>query len=71
MTKPNWRLTTRNGCSTLARMLALMRSTGGMGALRQVAPRSELTPAVTAEVESHIVEVTLHSKPALEHAYAG
>ncbi len=49
------------------RQVALWRSRflqGGIDALRQDAPRSGRTPTVTAEVVSHIVEVTLHSKPA-------
>ena len=49
------------------RQVALWRSRflqGGIDALRQDAPRSGRTPTVTAEVESHIVDVTLHSKPA-------
>ena len=37
---------------------------GGVDALRQDAPRSGRTPTITAEVESRIVEVTLHTKPA-------
>lgn len=49
------------------RQVALWRSRflqGGIDALRQDAPRSGRTPTVTAEVESKILEVTLHSKPA-------
>ena len=34
---------------------------GGIDALRQDAPRSGRTPSVTAEVESNILRVTLHS----------
>jgi transposase len=49
------------------RQVALWRTRflqGGIDALRQDAPRSGRTPTITAEVESHILEVTLHSKPA-------
>jgi transposase len=50
------------------RQVALWRSRfrqGGIDALRQDAPRSGRTPSVTAEVESKIVQVTLHTKPAM------
>jgi transposase len=49
------------------RQVALWRQrflTGGIDALRQDAPRSGRTPTVTAEVESRILQVTLHAKPA-------
>ena len=49
------------------RQVALWRSRflqGGIDALRQDAPRSGRTPTVTAEVQSRILQVTLHSKPA-------
>lgn len=49
------------------RQVALWRSRflrGGVDALKQDAPRSGRTPSVTAEVESNILRVTLHSKPA-------
>jgi transposase len=49
------------------RQVALWRSRfrqGGIEALQQDAPRSGRTPTVTPEVESHILQVTLHSKPA-------
>jgi len=37
---------------------------GGVDALRQDAPRSGRRPTITADVESRILDVTLHSKPA-------
>jgi transposase len=37
---------------------------GGIDALRQDAPRSGRTPVVTPELESKILQVTLHTKPA-------
>ena len=37
---------------------------GGIEALRQDAPRSGRTPSITPEVESRILRVTLHHKPA-------
>ena len=49
------------------RQVALWRSRflqGGIDALRQDAPRSGRTPTVTPELESKILQVTLHSKPA-------
>ena len=49
------------------RQVALWRQRfleGGIDALRQDAPRSGRTPTVTAEMQSQILEVTLHSKPA-------
>ena len=49
------------------RQVALWRGRflqGGVEALRQDAPRSGRTPTVTAEVQSRILQVTLHSKPA-------
>jgi len=49
------------------RQVALWRrrfTQGGIDALRQDAPRPGRTPTVTAEVESRIVQVTLHDKPA-------
>jgi transposase len=49
------------------RQVALWRSRflrGGIDAIRQDAPRSGRTPMVTPEVESRILEVTLHTKPA-------
>jgi transposase len=49
------------------RQVALWRSRfkqGGIDALRQDAPRSGRTPTVTPELESKIVQVTLHTKPA-------
>ena len=49
------------------RQVALWRKRflqGGIDALRQDAPRSGRTPTITAEVESRILTVTLHSKPA-------
>ena len=36
---------------------------GGVDVLRQDAPRSGRPPSVTAEVQSRIIEVTLHTKP--------
>jgi len=49
------------------RQVAMWRSRflqGGIEALQQDAPRSGRTPMVTPEVESRILQVTLHSKPA-------
>src|SRR5881296_1085745 len=49
------------------RQVALWRSRflqGGIDALRQDAPRSGRTPTVTPELESKILQVTLHTKPA-------
>ena len=49
------------------RQVALWRQRflqGGIDAVRQDAPRSGRTPAITAEADSQILEVTLHSKPA-------
>jgi transposase len=49
------------------RQVALWRSRflqGGIEALQQDAPRSGRPPTVTPEVESRILQVTLHSKPA-------
>jgi transposase len=49
------------------RQVALWRSRfleGGIDALRQDAPRPGRTPTITPEIESHILEVTLHTKPA-------
>ena len=49
------------------RQVALWRSRfaqGGINALRQDAPRSGRTPTVTPELESKILQVTLHTKPA-------
>src|SRR2546428_11489165 len=49
------------------RQFALWRSRflqGGIDALRQDAPRSGRTPTVTPELESKILQVTLHTKPA-------
>ncbi|NDZ17707.1 hypothetical protein C7T35_32170 [Variovorax sp. WS11] len=49
------------------RQVALWRhrfQQGGIDALRQDAPRSGRTPTVTGEVESKILQVTLHTKPA-------
>jgi transposase len=37
---------------------------GGIDTLRQDAPRPGRTPTITPEIESHILEVTLHTKPA-------
>jgi hypothetical protein len=37
---------------------------GGIDALRQNAPRSGRTPTITAAVQSRILQVTQHSKPA-------
>jgi len=48
------------------RQVALWRQrflSGGIDALRQDAPRAGRPPAVTAEVESRILQVTLHTKP--------
>jgi transposase len=48
------------------RQVGLWRSRfleGGVDALRQDAPRSGRTPTVTAEVQSRILQVTLHDKP--------
>jgi hypothetical protein len=48
------------------RQVALWRSRflqGGIDALRQDAQRSDRTPTVTAELESKVLDVTLHSKP--------
>ena len=49
------------------RQVALWRhrfQQGGIDALRQDAPRSGRTPTVTGEVESKILQATLHTKPA-------
>ena len=49
------------------RQVALWRQRflqGGIDALRQDAPRSGRTPTITPEVESRILHVTLHTKPA-------
>src|SRR5664280_2572549 len=49
------------------RQVALWRQRflqGGIDALRQDAPRSGRTPTITAAVQSRILQVTLHSKPA-------
>jgi hypothetical protein len=49
------------------RRVAVRRSRflqGGIDALKQDAPCSGRTPTVTPEVESHILQVTLHNKPA-------
>jgi len=49
------------------RQVALWRQRflqGGIDALRQDAPRSGRTPTITPEVESLILKVTLHTKPA-------
>src|SRR5688572_27272442 len=48
------------------RQVALWRrrfQQGGIDALRQDAPRSGRTPTVTPDVESRILEMTLHTKP--------
>ena len=48
------------------RQVALWRQrfiSGGIDALRQDAPRSGRPPAVTAQVQSRILQVTLHTKP--------
>jgi transposase len=48
------------------RQVALWRQRflrGGIDALRQDAPRPGRTPTITAEVESRILQVTLHTKP--------
>jgi transposase len=49
------------------RQVALWRQRflgGGIDALRQDAPRSGRTPTVTADMQSRILQVTLHAKPA-------
>ena len=49
------------------RQVALWRSRflhGGIDALRQDASRPGRTPTITGEVESRIVNATLHTKPA-------
>ena len=49
------------------RQVALWRQRflqGGIDALRQDAPRCGRTPTITPEVESRILQVTLHTKPA-------
>ena len=49
------------------RQVALWRQrflAGGIDALRKDAPRPGRTPTVTAEVESRILQATLHTKPA-------
>lgn len=48
------------------RQVALWRDrflTGGVDALRKDAPRSGRPATITAEIESRIVQATLHSKP--------